>query len=373
MTKKSNLDIGQIIQADGYTYREIVLNDTGTKSDLRTTLENYYGPIPRFYKDEGFSVLLHSPPVAQTYGWFVKDFADGWIFFDDKTEADRHVESTAAMMLAGVAGHSAPMQSPLTPVTLTYTNWCGETAERTIIPKAIWYGSTEWHPEPQWMLRAIDTEKGAERDFAFKDFGAPTAVEPVSVPDGWKLVPVDPTEEMVTAYIHPYTENRSLITTIYQTMVAAAPPASTDLRDENERQPILPLTKGMPELRSSLIARVVRQSLKNYGHKCAESVLPECIAGEVDTALRAHEKAWPARDCGPDGGPLLESQDNIGSAYSRAATLSAENAALTERLSKAREALDLVVGSLLFDREDATNLEVLRRVKSAAALAREGN
>lgn len=58
------------------------------------------------------------------------------------------------------------------PITLIYTNWRGETAERTIIPQCIWFGSTEWHPEPQWLLTAIDMEKNAERDFPLKDFGA---------------------------------------------------------------------------------------------------------------------------------------------------------------------------------------------------------
>ena len=62
------------------------------------------------------------------------------------------------------------------PVTLTYTNWRGETAERTIIPRRVWWGSTEWHPEPQWLLTAIDVEKQAERDFALRDFGRPTTV-----------------------------------------------------------------------------------------------------------------------------------------------------------------------------------------------------
>lgn len=62
------------------------------------------------------------------------------------------------------------------PVTLTYTNWRGETAARTLIPLYVWFGSTEWHPEPQWLLRATDIDKGAERDFALKDFGAPAAL-----------------------------------------------------------------------------------------------------------------------------------------------------------------------------------------------------
>ena len=62
------------------------------------------------------------------------------------------------------------------PVTLTYTNWRGETAERTIIPARVWFGSTDWHPEPQWLLEAVDVEKGAMRDFALKDFGRPESV-----------------------------------------------------------------------------------------------------------------------------------------------------------------------------------------------------
>lgn len=54
-------------------------------------------------------------------------------------------------------------------VKIIYTNWRGETAERTIVPIKIWFGSTEWHKEEQWLLRALDTEKQAERDFAIKD------------------------------------------------------------------------------------------------------------------------------------------------------------------------------------------------------------
>ena len=59
------------------------------------------------------------------------------------------------------------------PVTVTYTNWRDETADRKILPKGVWYGSTEWHPEPQWLLRAVDVDKGENRDFALKDFGRP--------------------------------------------------------------------------------------------------------------------------------------------------------------------------------------------------------
>ncbi len=54
-------------------------------------------------------------------------------------------------------------------VTIVYTNYRGETAERKIRPIKIWFGKTEWHPEPQWLLDAFDYDKNAERSFALKD------------------------------------------------------------------------------------------------------------------------------------------------------------------------------------------------------------
>ena len=50
-----------------------------------------------------------------------------------------------------------------------YTNYRGETARRIIIPIRMWWGSTEWHPQEQWMLTAWDVEKEARRDFAWQD------------------------------------------------------------------------------------------------------------------------------------------------------------------------------------------------------------
>jgi hypothetical protein len=67
----------------------------------------------------------------------------------------------------------APVVDEATPIAVVhYTNWRGETSRRRIIPKSVRYGSTEWHPEPQWLLRAWDDDKQADREFALKDFGA---------------------------------------------------------------------------------------------------------------------------------------------------------------------------------------------------------
>lgn len=57
-------------------------------------------------------------------------------------------------------------------VRILYTNYRGETALRAIIPERLYFGSTEWHPEPQWLLEATDVEKDQSRSFAMKDVRA---------------------------------------------------------------------------------------------------------------------------------------------------------------------------------------------------------
>lgn len=52
------------------------------------------------------------------------------------------------------------------PIKFTYTNHRGETSERTVRLVALRWGITEWHPEPQWFLRAWDDDREDFRDFA---------------------------------------------------------------------------------------------------------------------------------------------------------------------------------------------------------------
>lgn len=54
-------------------------------------------------------------------------------------------------------------------VKVIYTNWRGETAERTVIPIEIWWGATEWHPGEQWLLKVWDIERQSYRHYALKD------------------------------------------------------------------------------------------------------------------------------------------------------------------------------------------------------------
>lgn len=55
---------------------------------------------------------------------------------------------------------------------IDYTNYRGERALRRIWPRGISFGTTEYHPEPQWLLLAFDLEKQADRHFAMKDIHA---------------------------------------------------------------------------------------------------------------------------------------------------------------------------------------------------------
>lgn len=54
-------------------------------------------------------------------------------------------------------------------VTFRYKNHRGESAIRTVLPRGIWYGKTQWHPTEQWFLAALDIDKDRERDFAMSD------------------------------------------------------------------------------------------------------------------------------------------------------------------------------------------------------------
>lgn len=62
-------------------------------------------------------------------------------------------------------------------VTILYTNWRGETAERVVVPDRIYFGATSFHKTPQWLMTAHDVEKDARREFALCDIQAWHPVE----------------------------------------------------------------------------------------------------------------------------------------------------------------------------------------------------
>lgn len=54
-------------------------------------------------------------------------------------------------------------------IWIDYTNYRGERAIRLIRPLTIRFEASEYHKELQWLMRAIDIDKGATRDFTIKD------------------------------------------------------------------------------------------------------------------------------------------------------------------------------------------------------------
>lgn len=57
-------------------------------------------------------------------------------------------------------------------ITAAYKNWRGEVRVRKLIPVSIYFGSTDWHPESQWLMKARDIEGDPNqvKDYALKDF-----------------------------------------------------------------------------------------------------------------------------------------------------------------------------------------------------------
>lgn len=51
----------------------------------------------------------------------------------------------------------------------TYSNWKGETEDRRARPISQRYGTSEYHKEPQWLMRMFDLDKRDEREFAMND------------------------------------------------------------------------------------------------------------------------------------------------------------------------------------------------------------
>lgn len=54
-------------------------------------------------------------------------------------------------------------------VSFIYTNHRGETERRRVLPIRLWFGSTAWHRNAQWLLEAFCLDKQATRDFALSN------------------------------------------------------------------------------------------------------------------------------------------------------------------------------------------------------------
>jgi len=50
-----------------------------------------------------------------------------------------------------------------------YRNWKGRSSLRCVLPTKIYWGSTEYHKQEQWLMEAYDLDKKALRTFAVTD------------------------------------------------------------------------------------------------------------------------------------------------------------------------------------------------------------
>lgn len=117
--------------------------------------------------------------VADRYAAMALDASNG-PSAAHKAHEERFIAAThvAADIRVG-APATAPEAAPAsTPLIIDYVNHRAVRGRRRITPHSIFFGVTEWHPEPQWFLRATDLDKKATRDFALKDLAAPPSAQP---------------------------------------------------------------------------------------------------------------------------------------------------------------------------------------------------
>lgn len=65
-----------------------------------------------------------------------------------------------------MAAHKAKGAPPPNAVRFDYVNHEGARGTRNVVPRRMYFGSTPYHPERQWLLEAWDVDKRAYRVFA---------------------------------------------------------------------------------------------------------------------------------------------------------------------------------------------------------------
>lgn len=131
----------------------------------------HVAPVPEPFEDAPVAGRLANPLVIPQLAKMISDLEPG-----------------------GPAISGEVQHLPVHPLTFTYRNYRGEVSTRRVLPIKIYFGPTQWHPIPQYLLRALDLDKEAVRDFAWADISpaaeatteaeavAPEAVAPDLVP-----------------------------------------------------------------------------------------------------------------------------------------------------------------------------------------------
>ena len=121
-------------------------------------------------------------PVFRRVGWAIKAEKTRpdvlrWIVFPVSTQLDswdKMFESFAsfddAVRFANLMVDHALDGDRRQILVARYKNHRGVVASRSLIPLSrMHWGSNQWHPEPQWLMDAIDCEKRELRTFSLKN------------------------------------------------------------------------------------------------------------------------------------------------------------------------------------------------------------
>lgn len=57
------------------------------------------------------------------------------------------------------------MRCEPTNITFDYVNWKGNRVTRHVEARGVRFGTSEYYPEPGWLLDGIDTDKNVERTY----------------------------------------------------------------------------------------------------------------------------------------------------------------------------------------------------------------
>lgn len=81
-----------------------------------------------------------------------------------------HIEGTQLVTLLNtiILAHGKPC------IQVEYKNHANVLATRRIMVDHVWYGSTEWHPQPGLLVNGFDLDKQEDRDYALMDFNLTT-------------------------------------------------------------------------------------------------------------------------------------------------------------------------------------------------------
>jgi hypothetical protein len=136
-------------------HRELVPSDEPTRVELIHTLAKLDPAVAAALAHRGARRRLNE--LATKGGSLTFDHPA----FKDVQQTERRLDEE----LEPFADYSVLERSEQIAI-VEYHNHRGETRPRRIVPEYLWHGQTEWHKEPQWLLRAFDMEKLKRLDFA---------------------------------------------------------------------------------------------------------------------------------------------------------------------------------------------------------------